>query len=97
MIKTGKLIDINMLHLIFVPAKSRTSAAACHDADARFFASDYFFTLDSIIFFGLFSKLVANAQRRSDGPGANVNLRNLWLNPVLNAVLRVSIVSPLRF
>jgi hypothetical protein len=62
MIKTGKLIDINMLHLIFVPAKSRTSAAACHDADARFFADDYFFSpLDSIIFFGLFSKLVANA------------------------------------
>ena len=36
-------------------------------------------------------------QRRSDGPGANVNLRNLWLNSVLNAVLRVSIVSPYVF
>ncbi len=36
-------------------------------------------------------------QRRSDGPGANVTLRNLWLNSVLNAVLRVSIVSPYVF
>jgi hypothetical protein len=36
-------------------------------------------------------------QRRSDGPGANVNPRNLWLNSVLNAVLRVSIVSPYVF
>ena len=36
-------------------------------------------------------------QRRSNGPGANVTLRNLWLNSVLNAVLRVSIVSPYVF
>ena len=71
MIKTGKLIDINMLHLIFVPAKSRTSAAACHDADARFFRRRLFFShpLDSIIFFGLFSKLVANATASLGGSG----------------------------
>jgi hypothetical protein len=62
MIKTGKLIDINMLHLIFVAAKSRMSAVGCHVLMPAFFAGDYFsHPLDSIIFFGLFSKLVANA------------------------------------
>lgn len=63
MIKRGKLIDINMLRLMLVLAKSRISAAAGPDADARFFRRRLFFShpLDSIIFFGLFSKLVANA------------------------------------
>ena len=36
-------------------------------------------------------------QRRSDGPGANVNLRILWLTPALNVALRVLIAFPVRF
>ncbi|ABV20204.1 hypothetical protein EcE24377A_2669 [Escherichia coli O139:H28 str. E24377A] len=32
-------------------------------------------------------------QRRSDGPGANVNLRKLWLTLALNVALRALIVS----
>ncbi|CAB1213613.1 hypothetical protein L373_02129 [Klebsiella michiganensis] len=48
-------------------------------------------------FSGYFLNVLHMQQRRSDGPGANVNLRNLWLNSVLNAVLRVSIVSPRTF
>lgn len=50
-----------------------------------------------MIFSGYFLSTPHRWQRRSDGPGANVNLRNLWLNSVLNAVLRVSIVSPYVF
>jgi hypothetical protein len=51
-----------MLHLIFVPAKSRTLPLHVMMQMPAFFADDYFFSpLDSIIFFGLFSKLVANA------------------------------------
>ncbi len=53
--------------------------------------------LDNMFFSGYFLNEPQQRQRRSDGPGANVNQRNLWLNPVLNAVLRVSIVSPYVF
>lgn len=63
MIKTGNIIDINMLQSIFLPAKSRSAPAAFLGGDTRFFCQILFFVhpLDSIIFFGLFSKLVAQA------------------------------------
>ncbi len=41
----------------------------------------------------LFSKQPPLWQRRSDGPGANVNLRKLCLTPALNVALRALIVS----
>ncbi|TJA00821.1 hypothetical protein C9312_05650 [Escherichia coli] len=41
----------------------------------------------------LFSKQPPLWQRRSDGPGANVNLRKLWLTLALNVALRALIVS----
>ena len=52
------------------------------------------YPLDSVFFLQVIFSTPHGWQRRSDGPGANVTLRNLWLNSVLNAVLRVSIVSP---
>jgi DNA-binding transcriptional MocR family regulator len=63
------------------------------------YAREYFLpALSTTCFFsGYFLNEPQQRQRRSDGPGANVNQRNLWLNPVLNAVLRVSIVSPYVF
>jgi hypothetical protein len=46
---------------------------------------------------GYFLNVPPSWQRRSDGPGANVNLRILWLTPALNVALRVLIASPRTF
>ncbi|MGC6745120.1 hypothetical protein ACP0HM_12725 [Escherichia coli] len=50
-------------------------------------------TLDRQKLIRLFSKQPPSWQRRSDGPGANVNLRKLWLTLALNVALRALIVS----
>ncbi|HBI09508.1 MAG TPA: hypothetical protein DDY57_05015 [Franconibacter pulveris] len=48
-------------------------------------------------FSGYFLCMPQSWRRRSDGPGANVNLRNLWLTPALSVVFPVSIVFPRTF
>ena len=66
MIKTGKSTDINMLHLICTRLNFRGPLPLhASDADARFFADDYF-TLDtnSIIFRVGFLSLSQTRQRR---------------------------------
>ncbi len=67
----------------------------------RFYAWANIFlsTLSTACFFQvIFLNVPHRWPRRSDGPGANVNLRNLWLNSVLNAVFtRIDRLPPYVF
>lgn len=95
MIHLSIINDINMLIVYLRYIRFGNTFYRILRRDDPFYAWAIIFInpLDSVFFSGYFLNVPHRWPRRSDGPGANVNLRNLWLNSVLNAVLRVSIVS----